>query len=68
MGTYTINLLISINIATLVTFLTMAWKVSKFFNRIEFKVDELWGDYKERQSLGHYRRASDPRSEADDIR
>lgn len=43
--------------------LGLIWRTSRTWSRMEFKVNEMWSDYRYRQSL--YRRRSDaPREDA----
>lgn len=50
-----LNLLITINAATLITLVICGYKIITFINNIEFKTDILWGDY-EYRVLGRERR------------
>lgn len=46
-----INFLIGISAVTLISVITFGWKVIRFINRTEFKLDVLWEDYEYRLRL-----------------
>lgn len=43
------NLLISINLVTMVAIIGFGYRFLRFVNRMEFKVDLMWEDYEERR-------------------
>lgn len=45
-----LQLLLGVNIITLLTIITFGYKVIRFFNRIEFRVELMWQDYERRMS------------------
>jgi hypothetical protein len=47
------QVLIGINAATFITILTFGYKIVRFINRIEFRTDLMWQDYKRRMNHGH---------------
>lgn len=42
------NVLISVNIATLITIIIYGYKIIRYLDRIEFKTDMMWKDYENR--------------------
>lgn len=55
-----LNWLITINFSTLCAVILFGARMLRFFNRMEFKVEEMWLDYKSRtqksQQHSHSRR------------
>lgn len=46
-----INFLIGLGAVTLITCLTFGWKVIRFINRAEMKIDLMWKDYEQRKGI-----------------
>lgn len=46
-----LNFLIGLSAVTLISVVTFGWKIIRFINRIEFKVDLMWQDYEYRMRL-----------------
>lgn len=46
-----INFLIGLGAITLLTVITFGWKVIRFINRTEMKIDLMWMDYQRRKGL-----------------
>lgn len=47
-----INILIVINASTLITIITLGIRLMRFVDRIEFRTDLMWEDYKRRVEKG----------------
>jgi hypothetical protein len=45
-----LNALLTINIATFFAILGISYRVLRFINRMEFKLDVLWDDYEIRKN------------------
>lgn len=41
----------TINLATFIALLTFGYKILRFINRMEFKVDLMWQDYEARMRM-----------------
>lgn len=48
-----LNILVSINAATLIAIVIFGYKVVKFIDRIEFKTDMMWTDYERRTKISY---------------
>lgn len=56
----TINLLLGVNVVTLFAVLGFGYRVMRFINLLEFRVNMMWGDYEDRTGKAHtHRRALD---------
>jgi hypothetical protein len=52
-----VNWLITINLSQLIAVLFFGYRVLRFVNRLEFKVELMWDDYEQR--TGHYHKRKD---------
>jgi len=48
-----VNLLVTINAATLIAIIGFGVRLLRFINRMEFKVDLMWHDYQARTEAPH---------------
>ncbi len=54
----TINVLLGVNIVTLLAVLGFGYKVMRFIHLLEFRVNMMWDDYEDRTGKTHVHRRS----------